>query len=198
MTTLDVLGIPAGLALSPNSTVVGDHSYVIMNLTFSTLMLPKWGNEDDKEVAEFGKVGSYQYIMGDEANSTTIRRLWHNGKIAVFEADDFPENEVIGHIVNSLAENPYTSTPFEKSDFMAAKEGGAEALSLSVHVVNPKKTDKFVKEHFNSHYYKDYIQQYKLPPLAAHFNSDAFIPETSGFDEEDWVREAKKGKEEVL
>ena len=198
MTSLDVLGIPSGLALSPNSAVVTTDSYVILNLTFSDLVLPEWGNEKAKTMKEFGKRGCYKYIMGDEANSTVIRDLWHFGKIAVFEANDFPENAVLGHVVNTLEENPFNSTIFTKDDFLAAKSNGAEALDFSVHVVNPQKTDKFMKEHFNSRFYKKAQEQYKLPPVAAHFNGDAFTPDKSGFDEEEWVKDAKKGKEDVL
>ena len=52
MTTLDVLGIPEGMALNPNSAVFDKNgNYVLLNLTYSTLALPAWGNEKEKFVA---------------------------------------------------------------------------------------------------------------------------------------------------
>ena len=198
MTTLDVLGIPEGMALNPNSAVFDKNgNYVLLNLTYSTLALPAWGNEKEKFVDEFGKRGCYKYLMGEEASSGIIRDLWHRGLIAIFDAEDFPEADVIQHTVMTNEGNPYTPSDFDRSDFTAATENGNEILTMSSHVVNPKKTDKFIKDHFNSGYFKRFEKEYKLPPQAAHFNAEAF-DENGYFDQNEWLKDARRGKEETL
>lgn len=198
MNTLDILGIPAEKALNPNSAVFDTKgNYVLLNLTYSTLALPAWGNEKEKFVGEFGKRGCYLYLTGEEANSGIIRDIWHRGLIAIFKANDFPEAEVIRHTIQTQEGNPYVPADFDRSDFTAATEGGNEILTMSAHVVNPKKTDQFIKDHFNAAYFKRFEKEYKLPPMAAHFNAEAFNEE-GYFDQEEWVKDARKGKEETL
>ena len=187
------LGIVPEIALPSNTKVVKDESYILLNLTNTMLAMPDWQKEQRPILSDFGREGCYYFLLGDEANSSVVRRLWNEGKVAIFKSDEFPSYEVDSRLVGKGEDNPYLNTGFDKKDFQLAQAVGEDHTSTRTHVVDPKKTTAKLNQEFNYKYYKQYNE---VPPMAKKYNSEAF-DQNGNFDTDEWVRNAKRGKEDI-
>ena len=190
------IGIPERLALPTNTVIDKNKSYVVLNLTSTLLAMPSRKDEKGVILSDFGRENCYYMPLGEIITGAVVHRLWVNGMIAVFNADDFPEYEVTTNLCGEFDPNPLIQTGFDKKDFSLSQSIGDDKTTMRTHVVDPYKTNAKLSKDFNYGYYKKY-QKEGVPPQARNYNPDAFDDDRD-FDHEEWLRNAKKGKEEVF